>query len=84
MEIVKAIKYVDEVIAEDCWDQKIEDVKRYGVDLFVMGSDWEGKFDFLKEYCEVVYLDRTPDISSSGIKSTIVSEHSKPINSTQK
>lgn len=68
MEIVKAIRYVDEVILETSWEQKIEDVKKYDVDVFVIGDDWTGKFDFLKEYCEVVYLPRTPDISTTKIK----------------
>lgn len=67
-EIVSAIKYVDMVIPENHWEQKIEDVKKYEVDIFVMGDDWEGKFDFLKEYCEVIYLPRTADISSSDLK----------------
>lgn len=66
--IVAAIKYVDEVIPETRWEQKIEDVKKHGIDVFVMGDDWEGKFDFLKEYCEVVYLERTKNISTSEIK----------------
>jgi len=77
MEIVKAIKYVDEVIPEDSWEQKIDDIKSNDIDVFVMGNDWEGKFDFLKEHCEVVYLDRTPDISSSGIKSSIINSRGK-------
>lgn len=68
MAIVEAIKYVDEVIPEHNWDQKIEDVKKYDIDVFVMGSDWEGKFDFLKDYCEVVYLPRTQGISTTEIK----------------
>lgn len=68
MAIVDAIKYVDEVISEDSWDQKISDIQKYNVDVFVMGDDWKGKFDFLKEYCEVVYLPRTPDISTTKIK----------------
>ena len=68
MAIVEAIKYVDEVILEESWDQKIEDVKKYGVDVFVMGDDWKGKFDFLKDYCEVVYLPRTDGISTTQIK----------------
>ncbi len=59
---------VDLVIPETCWDQKISDVKEYHVDTFVMGDDWKGKFDFLKEYCEVVYLPRTPEISTTQIK----------------
>ena len=68
MQIVEAIKYVDQVIPETSWDQKIEDVKKYDVDVFVMGDDWKGKFDFLKDYCEVVYLPRTPEISTTKIK----------------
>lgn len=68
MEIVKAIRYVDEVILETSWEQKIEDVKKYDVDVFVIGDDWTGKFDFLKEYCEVVYLPRTDGISTTQIK----------------
>lgn len=68
MAIVEAIRYVDEVIPETSWDQKVEDVKKYGVDVFVIGDDWKGKFDFLKEYCEVVYLPRTDGISTTEIK----------------
>ena len=68
MEILKAIKYVDEVILEESWDQKIRDVKEHDLDVFVMGDDWKGKFDFLKDYCEVVYLPRTEGISSTKIK----------------
>lgn len=68
MEIVKAIRYVDEVILEESWDQKVKDVQKYDVDVFVMGDDWEGKFDFLKEYCDVVYLPRTKGISSTQLK----------------
>ena len=71
MEIVRAIKYVDEVIVEDSWDQKIDDVKKHNIDIFVMGDDWEGIFDFLKDYCEVVYLPRTPNISSTMIKTQL-------------
>ena len=66
--ILEAIKYVDLVIPENCWEQKVEDVKKYNVDVFVMGNDWEGKFDFLKDYCEVVYLPRTAGISTTKIK----------------
>lgn len=66
--ILEAIKYVDEVIREDDWDQKISDVENHNIDIFVMGDDWEGKFDELKEYCEVVYLPRTKDISTTKIK----------------
>ncbi|EFR88121.1 glycerol-3-phosphate cytidylyltransferase [Listeria sp. FSL L7-0233] len=66
--ILEAIKYVDEVIPESNWEQKLEDVKNRDIDIFVMGDDWEGEFDFLKPYCEVVYLPRTDGISTSKIK----------------
>lgn len=68
MAIVEAIKYVDEVIPEHNWEQKINDVKEHDIDVFVMGADWEGHFDFLKDYCEVVYLERTPNISTTQLK----------------
>ena len=66
--LLEAIRYVDLVIPEENWEQKISDVQLYQIDTFVMGDDWEGKFDFLKEYCEVVYLPRTPEISTTQIK----------------
>jgi glycerol-3-phosphate cytidylyltransferase len=66
--ILEAIRYVDLVIPEESWDQKVRDVQQYNIDTFVMGDDWTGKFDFLKEYCEVVYLPRTPEISTTQIK----------------
>ena len=67
-QLLEAIRYVDLVIPEENWDQKITDVQEYHVDTFVMGDDWAGKFDFLKPYCEVVYLPRTPEISTTQIK----------------
>ena len=67
-QLLEAVRYVDLVIPEENWEQKIEDVKLYKVDTFVMGDDWSGKFDFLKDYCEVVYLPRTPEISTTQIK----------------
>ena len=70
-EIVENIKCVDFVIPENNWEQKILDIKKYNVDIFAIGKDWEGKFDFLKEYCKVVYLDRTKDISSTQLKKTL-------------
>ncbi|WP_088007296.1 glycerol-3-phosphate cytidylyltransferase [Indiicoccus explosivorum] len=70
-QLLEAIKYVDHVIPEETWDQKIRDVRKYGIDCFVMGNDWEGKFDFLKPYTEVVYLPRTPEISTSKIKNDL-------------
>ena len=66
--MLEAIRYVDLVIPEECWEQKVSDVKEFKVDTFVMGNDWEGKFDFLKDACEVVYLPRTPEISTTQIK----------------
>ncbi|GEB76517.1 glycerol-3-phosphate cytidylyltransferase [Sporolactobacillus inulinus] len=66
--ILEAIRYVDEVIPEKDWNQKISDVQNNDVDVFVMGDDWKGKFDFLKDYCEVVYLPRTVGISTTKIK----------------
>ena len=67
--LLEAIRYVDLVIPEENWEQKKTDVKEYHVDTFVMGNDWAGKFDFLKEQgVEVVYLERTPEISSTQIK----------------
>ena len=62
---------MDLVIPENCWEQKVEDVKEFKVDTFVIGDDWKGKFDFLKDYCEVVYLPRTPDISTTQIKTNL-------------
>ena len=66
--LLESIRYVDLVIPEENWEQKIKDIINYKVDIFVMGDDWKGKFDFLKEYCEVVYLPRTPEISTTRIK----------------
>lgn len=71
MAIIGALEYVDKVIPEESWDQKIRDVVENHVDVFVMGSDWEGKFDFLKDYCEVVYLPRTEGISTTKIKTIL-------------
>lgn len=65
---VKATGIADEVIAEEYEGQKIDDIRKYGVDIFTVGSDWEGKFDYLSEYCRVIYLPRTEGISSSEIR----------------
>ena len=70
-QLLEAIRYVDLVIPEESWEQKISDVKEFKVDTFFMGNDWEGKFDFLKEYCDVVYLERTPEISTTQIKENL-------------
>ncbi len=67
-QLLESIRYVDLVIPEENWEQKVGDVREYHVDTFVMGDDWAGKFDFLKEYCEVVYLPRTPEISTTKMK----------------
>lgn len=69
--VLESIRYVDEVFPENSWDQKVDDVKRYAASVFVMGHDWEGKFDFLSQYCEVCYLSRTEDISTTDIKKSI-------------
>ena len=69
--ILESIVYVDEVIPEENWEQKINDIKKNNIDIFVIGDDWKGEFDFLKEHCEVVYLPRTQGISTSSIKSTL-------------
>ena len=71
--MLEAIRYVDLVIPEETWEQKANDVKNYNVDVVVMGSDWAGsdKFDYLKEFCEVIYLDRTEGISTSKIKNDL-------------
>ena len=66
--LLEAIRYVDLVIPEESWEQKKRDIQLYQIDTFVMGNDWEGKFDDLKDICEVVYLDRTPEISTTKIK----------------
>lgn len=66
--ILEAIRYVDEVLVEESWDQKRSDILENQIDVFVMGDDWEGKFDELKDICEVVYLERTPSISTTMIK----------------
>lgn len=75
--LVEAIRYVDLVIPETSWEQKKSDVKDYHIDTFVMGDDWKGKFDFLKEHCEVVYLERTPEISTTKIKNELGLNRSK-------
>ena len=69
IEAVKATGIPDEVIVEEYEGQKIDDIQRYNVDIFAIGSDWEGKFDYLNEYCKVVYLPRTLGISSSELRS---------------
>lgn len=70
--LLEAIRYVDLVIPENTWEQKVSDVREYHIDVFVIGDDWKGKFDFLKdEGVEVVYLSRTPEISTTEIKNRL-------------
>ncbi|MGL6024227.1 MAG: glycerol-3-phosphate cytidylyltransferase [Cetobacterium sp.] len=69
--ILEAIRYVDEVISEENWEQKSRDIIKYNIDTFVMGDDWKGEFDFLKNNCDVVYLPRTKGISTSKIKTDL-------------
>lgn len=69
--LLEAIRYVDLVIPERNWEQKVFDIKEYKVDAFVMGNDWNGRFDFLRNYCEVIYLERTPEISTTKIKADL-------------
>jgi len=73
--IVEAIRFVDEVIREDVWEQKADDIRKHNIDTIVMGEDWKGKFDELAELCEVVYLERTPEISSTEIKKNVKKHH---------
>lgn len=69
--IVRAIKYVDKVIPEHDWDQKVKDIKKYNVDVFAIGDDWKGKFDTLKDHCDVQYLARTKGISTTQLKQAL-------------
>lgn len=72
-QLLESIRYVDLVIPEESWEQKANDVREYHIDAVVMGSDWEGseRFEYLKDLCEVVYLPRTPEISTTQIKSDL-------------
>ena len=70
-QLLEAIRYVDLVIEENTWEQKIQDIEKFNVDVFVMGDDWKGTFDYLNTKCEVKYLERTPEISTTMIKKTV-------------
>ncbi|MGI9887681.1 glycerol-3-phosphate cytidylyltransferase [Vibrio chagasii] len=70
-EILSSCKYVDEVFPENDWEQKIHDIKKFDADVFAMGDDWKGEFDFLEDICDVVYLKRTEDISTTKIKNKL-------------
>jgi glycerol-3-phosphate cytidylyltransferase len=65
---LEAVRYVDLVIPESSWTQKPEDIRHYHIDVFVIGEDWSGEFDYLEDQCEVVYLARTPEVSTTRIK----------------
>jgi len=67
-QLLEAIRYVDLVVPEESWEQKEADIIKYHIDIFVMGDDWTGKFDFLKDKCEIIYLPRTEEISTTKIK----------------
>jgi glycerol-3-phosphate cytidylyltransferase len=70
--ILEAITFVDEVIPEENWDQKTSDILKYDIDLFVMGDDWKGKFDYLEKFCKVQYLPRTIGVSTTKIKNDLI------------
>ena len=70
-ELLESLDYVDKVIPENNWDQKVTDIQDNDIDIFVMGDDWEGKFDELKVFCEVIYLPRTKGISSTKLRSIL-------------
>jgi glycerol-3-phosphate cytidylyltransferase len=73
--VLESIRYVDLVIEEYCWEQKVKDIAEYSVDIFVIGDDWKGHFDFLMPHCEVIYLPRTEGISSTQIRDDINGQH---------
>ncbi|TJY16547.1 glycerol-3-phosphate cytidylyltransferase [Staphylococcus chromogenes] len=75
--MLESIRYVDLVIPENDWGQKETDVEKYEIDTFVMGHDWQGEFDFLKDKCEVIYLKRTEGISTTQIKKELYGKDAK-------
>jgi glycerol-3-phosphate cytidylyltransferase len=72
--LLESIRYVDLVVPEESWEQKSNDITKYQIDVFVIGDDWKGKFDFLKDKCEVVYLPRTKEISTTKIKEDLFND----------
>lgn len=76
-EILRATRYVDDVFPEENWEQKIADIKRENASIFAMGDDWAGKFDFLSEHVEVIYLPRTTGISTTELKQVISQRQSE-------
>ncbi|HIF9502957.1 TPA: glycerol-3-phosphate cytidylyltransferase [Photobacterium damselae] len=83
-EILNSCRYVDFVFPEDNWQQKKDDILKYEADIFAMGDDWKGKFDDLKNYCDVIYLPRTEDISTTEIKKTLSSVNEKELDNIEK
>lgn len=73
-DIVGALRCVDLVIPEEDWEQKVDDIRRHEVRVFAMGDDWQGRFDFLSKFCEVCYLSRTPEISTTLIRTDLEPE----------
>jgi len=69
--LLESIRYVDLVIPEESWEQKLTDIEKYNIDIFVIGKDWEGKFDYLNDRCKVIYLERTKEISTTKIKNDL-------------
>ena len=76
--LLESIKHVDFVFPENDWAQKESDIKKYDINIFLMGHDWTGKFDHLSDLCEVLYLERTPDVSSTAIKQVLDQTDSNP------
>ena len=74
-QLLEAVRYVDLVIPETSWEQKVSDIKEFRIDTFVIGDDWTGKFDFLQSLCEVHYPSRTPEISTTQIKHELGTAH---------
>lgn len=81
--LLEAIRFVDEVIPERTWEQKVRDVVERCVDIFVMGDDWNGKFDFLQDYCQVVYLPKTEGISTTEIRGLLATGRVSPAGSPE-
>ncbi|HAE79404.1 adenylyltransferase/cytidyltransferase family protein [Morganella morganii] len=82
-EIVKSCKYVDDIFPENNWTQKRSDIIKYKADILGMGNDWLGKFDDLNDICNVIYLDRTDDISSTDIKNKLSKVTSRDISNIE-
>jgi glycerol-3-phosphate cytidylyltransferase len=79
IEIVRAVRYVDDAFPERHWEQKREDIRRESAAIFAMGDDWVGKFDDLEDVCEVVYLPRTRDVSSTELRQFVAALHADRI-----